>query len=424
MPNRRRFLRSALAAPFLTSALQSGSAAQDRALPSSAAPLNDAGYWAKVREQFPLAHDKVFFNNGTIGAMPKPVVDRMVAEIHRMATDVAEWDYRGPEWIGGYGDYPELRGKIAKLINADEKEIALSENNTCSMSYVASGLDLPADAEILITDQEHPGGQSSWLNAVKRRGGVVTKMAMPKPAHSGEEMFDIVRRSITPRTRVIAISHMISGSGAILPVKEICAEARGRGILTVLDGAQTVGHIAVDVKDIGCDAYVSCVHKWLLAPAGNGFLYIRAERNHEVWPSICSGNFENDKDNGYRFGQRGTGSLPVLMGADAAMDFHFQIGPEQVQRRIKYLGDTLRDGLRGIPKVKLYTPADTKLNAGITVYGIEGYNGAQLQDEMWRRGRLRPRSSSGIALRQSTHIFNSPEEIDRTLRVVRELAAG
>ncbi len=417
MPNRRAFLRTTLAAPLLSA--QMPAPAQQR---SAIRRPADVEFWAKVREQFPLSRDKVFFNNGTIGAMPKPVVDRMIAEIQRLAVNVADWDYRGPEWIGGYGDYPELRGKIARLLNADEKEISLTENNTCSMSYVASGLDLPADAEVLITDQEHPGGQSGWMNAVKRRGGVVTKMAIPKPAHSAGEMYDIVVKSITPRTRVIAISHMISGSGAILPVKEICAEARKRGIMTVLDGAQTVGHIAVDVKDIGCDAYVSCFHKWLLAPAGNGFLYLKSDRNAQVWPSICSGNFENQKDNGYRLGQRGTGSLPVLMGADAAMDFHFQIGPERVQQRIKYLGDYLRDGLRSIPKVKLYTPADPKLNAGITVYGIEGYDGNKLQDEMWNRGRLRPRSSMGIALRQSTHIFNSPEEIDRTLSIVKQLA--
>jgi selenocysteine lyase/cysteine desulfurase len=418
MPNRRNFLRSALAAPLFTSA----SEAQQLALPAPPAKLNDAAYWSKVRDQFSMARDKVFFNNGTVGAMPKPVVDRMVAEIHRMATDVAEWDYRGTEWIGGYGDYPEIRGKVAKLINANEKEISLTENNTCSMSYLAAGVDLPPNSEILITDQEHPGGQSPWLNAAKRHGGTVVKAAIPKPAHSSEEMFEIVQKAITPRTRVIAISHMISASGAILPVREICGEARKRGIFTVLDGAQTAGHIAIDVKDIGCDAYVSCFHKWLMAPAGNGFLYLRAERNKEVWPTMCNGNFENQTDNGYRLSQRGTGSLPVLMGADAAMDFHFQIGPERVQQRIKYLGDYLRDGLRGIPKVKLYTPSDPKINAGITVYGIDGYNGAQLQDEMWNRARLRPRSSAGIALRQSTHIFNSPEEIDRTLRVVRELA--
>jgi isopenicillin-N epimerase len=420
MPNRRSFLKSAFAAPLLSTA---AAAQEPHAPPIPGLPrLDDPAYWSKIRDQFPLSRDKVFFNNGTIGAMPTVVVNRMIEQIHKIAANVAEWDYRGPEWIGGYGDYPDLRGKMAKLLNADEKEISLTENNTCSMSYVGSGLDLPRDAEILITDQEHPGGQSVWLNAVKRHGGTVTKMVVPKPMNSAEEAFDIVKKSITPRTKVIAISHMISGSGAILPVKEICAEARRRGILTVLDGAQTVGHIAVDVKDIGCDAYVGCFHKWLLAPAGNGFLYLRAERNAEVWPTICSGNFDNQKDNGYRLSQRGTGNLAVLMGADAAMDFHNQIGPARVQQRIKYLGEYLREGLRRMPKVKFYTPLDPKINAGITVYGIDGMNGAQLQDAMWNRVRLRPRSSSGIALRHSTHIFNSTDEIDRALKVMRDLA--
>jgi isopenicillin-N epimerase len=422
MSNRRSFLKSAFAAPLLSTA---AAAQEPHATAIPGLPrLDDPAYWSRIRDQFPLSRDQVFFNNGTIGAMPTVVVNRMVNHIHKIAADIAEWDYRGPEWIGGYGDYPDLRGKMARLLNADEKEISLTENNTCSMSYVGSGLNLPADAEILITDQEHPGGQSVWLNAVKRHGGTVTKMVLPKPMNSSAEAFDIITKSITPRTKVIAISHMISGSGAILPVKEICAEARRRGILTVLDGAQTVGHIAVNVKELGCDAYVGCFHKWLLAPAGNGFLYLRADRNAEVWPSICSGNFDNQKDNGYRLSQRGTGNLSVLMGADAAMDFHNQIGPERVQQRIKYLGEYLRDGLRRIPKVKFYTPLDPKLNAGITVYGIDGMNGAQLQDAMWNRERLRPRASGGIALRQSTHIFNSPEEIDRTLKVVRDLSKG
>src|SRR3984957_17644988 len=197
MPNRRSFLRSAFAAPLLSNAAV---AQEPHADPLPGFPrLDDPAYWSKIRDQFPLSRDKVFFNNGTIGAMPNVVVNRMIAEIHRVATDVADWDYRGPEWIGGYGDYPDLRGKMAKLLNADEKEISLNENNTCSMSYVGSGLDLPHDAEILITDQEHPGGQSVWLNAVKRRGGTVTKMVIPKPMNSSEEAFEIVKKSITPR---------------------------------------------------------------------------------------------------------------------------------------------------------------------------------------------------------------------------------
>jgi selenocysteine lyase/cysteine desulfurase len=419
MPNRRNFLRSAVAAPLLAST----ACAEPQAAAQAAMPRpGDPAYWDKLRGQFLLARDKVFFNNGTIGAMPRMVLDRTVEHLRKMAIDIADWDYRGPEWIAGYGPFEDIRGKTAKLLNCEIKEVALTENNTCAMSYVAGGLDLPQGAEILITDQEHPGGQSPWLNAAARRGGTVTKIAIPKPAHSPDEVFEIVKKSFTPRTHVLAISHVITGSGAILPVKEICAEARARGIYTVLDGAQAFGHIPVNLKEIGCDAYVGCFHKWLLAPAGNGFLYLRRDSANRVWTSIASSNWDNHQDNGYRLTQRGTGSLSILMGADAALDFHNAIGPERVYQRLKYLGDYLRDGLRGIPKVQMYTPADPKMNAAITVYGVEGYSGAQLQDEMWKRDRLRPRASGGIALRQCTHIYNSTAEIDRALKIVRDLA--
>src|SRR5580704_17069117 len=416
MTNRRSFLRSASTSAFAVPLLAR------RGMAAPPAP-DDPQYWSKIREQFLLAPDKVFFNTGTIGAMPRVVVEAVSAHLRKMATDIADWDYApGAEWIAGYGPSTELRAKAARLLNAGVKEVALTENVTAAESFVASGLDLAPGAEVLITDQEHAGGRSSWLLKAKRRKVVVTPVKLANPIQGPEQVLEAFRQAITPQTKVIAISHVITGSGAILPVKEICAEARSRGILTVLDGAQAFGHIPVDVKDIGCDAYVGCFHKWLLAPAGNGFLYLRAERSAEVWPSIASGNWDYHTDNGYRLSQRGTGNLSVLVGAEAAMDFHNQIGPAREQQRIKYLGEYLRDGLRRIPKVKFYTPLDPKLNAGITVYGIDGMNGAQLQDAMWNRGRLRPRASSGIALRHSTHIFNSPEEIDRSLAIMRDLA--
>jgi selenocysteine lyase/cysteine desulfurase len=415
MSNRRSFLKSAFAAPMAAAAAQKA--------PVAAPPMpvpGDPAYWTKIRAQFMLARDKVFFNNGTIGAMPRIVVDKTVEHLKTMATDIADWDYRGEEWIGGYGNPVSFREKTAKLLNCNMKEVALTENNTCAMSYIASGMDLPEGSEVLITDQEHPGGQCPWFMASKRRNVTVTKIAVPKPLHSADEAFAAVMNAFSPRTRVLAISHVITGAGAILPVKEICAEAKRRGIYTVLDGAQAAGHIPVDVRDIGCDAYVGCFHKWLLGPAGNGFLYLNAERAREIWPILVSGQWENYSDLGFRLSQRGTGSLSTQIGAEAALDFHNQIGNARVCERVKSLGLQLREGLRKMPKVHIDSPVDENLCAGITVYRVEGYNGAQLQDEFWKR-RMRPRASGGVGVRQSTHIFNSPEEIDRTLSVVREL---
>ena len=422
MPHRRQFLQSvsasALAAPWLPD-VASAEDAGAPSLPNAA----DPAYWDKLRDQFLLARDKVFFNNGTIGAMPRVVLERTVDHLRQMAIDIADWDYRGPNWIGGYDPMEALRTKAARLVNADWREIALTENVTCANSYLAAGLDLPTGVEILMSDQEHPGGEGPWLTAAKRHSGTVVRVALPRPAHHPEELVDLVRRAFTPRTRVLYLSHVITGSGAIVPVKVICAEARSRGILTVIDGAQALGHIPVDVRDIGCDAYVACFHKWLLAPAGNGFLYIRRDRAKDVWTTLASGNWDNHDDDGYRLTQRGTGSLSLLMGAEAAVDFHFAIGPARVHQRVKELGDRLRAGLRGIPKVTVYSPEDPAMCAGMTVYSIDGVTGPHLQDEMWSRGRLRPRSL-GNGVRQCTHIFNSPAEIDRTLDIARAIAHG
>jgi isopenicillin-N epimerase len=414
MTLRRNFLAS-LAAPLLARAQTRGAGA----LPHP----DDPAYWTRVRDQFPLARDKVFFNNGTIGAMPKVVLDRTVDHLRKMATDIADWDYKpGEEWIAGYGPMPQIRAKTARLLNASVTEIALTENVTAAMSYVAAGLEVEPGSEILISDQEHPGGQSPWLNAAKRHGASVQTVRIPKPAESAAEVMDVFRNALNSRTRVLAISHVITGSGAILPVKEMCAEARARGIFTVIDGAQAVGHIPVDVGEMGCDAYVGCFHKWLLAPAGAGFLYLRKDGARGVWSTLASSHWNDHEDEGYRFTQRGTGSLSLLMGVDAALDFHNQIGPERIHERVKFLGDYLREGLRKISGVRIYTPSGAAMCAGITVYGVDGVTGQHLQDEMWARARLRPRASGGIGVRHCTHIFNSPKEIDQALTVVRALA--
>lgn len=424
MTSRRKFLHSASASSVALSFLSRtvfGQSAPDQRVPPLPQP-DDPKYWDRIRDQFLLARDKVFFNNGTIGVTPKVVFERVVEHLHKMAVDLADWDYKGDDWIAGYGPETAIRAKAAGLLNADVKEVALTENVTAAMSYVADGLDLQPGSEVIISDQEHPGGQSSWLVGQKRRNTVVKVVKLPKPAHNPEEIVDLITSAITSRTKVIAISHIISGSGAVLPVKQICAEARSREVFTVLDGAHALGQIPVDVRDIGCDAYVGCFHKWLLAPAGNGFLYVRKQRIQEVWSSLASAQWDNHEDDGYRFSQRGTGSLSLLMGMDAALDFHLALGPERVHERIKFLGDSLREGLRQMPKVNIFSPRDSSMCAGMTVYNIDGFTGTRLQDEMWARGRLRPRSVGDVyGVRQCTHIYNSPAEVEQTLRIVRDL---
>ncbi|MDZ4714712.1 MAG: aminotransferase class V-fold PLP-dependent enzyme [Cytophagales bacterium] len=388
----------------------------------------DPEFWSKIRDQFPLSRDKVFFNPGTVGAMPTVVVEKMVEHLRYIASDVADWAYKDDnkeEFISGYNNLLGLRTKVAALINASAtSEIAMTDNVTNSMNYVANGITLKPGDEILTTDQEHVGGKSGFLLKEKRYGAVFKTVVIPKPIENSAELFKLIVDALTPKTKVLMLSHMITGSGAILPVKELCAEAARRGIFTLLDGAQTIGQIKVDVRDIGCDAYAGCFHKWMGGPAGTGFLYIRADRMKDIWTTVASGRWDNHEDEGYRFTQRGTGNFPVLKGLEASIDFHNEIGGEKVYARIKFLGERLRNGLRANKKVKIFSPKEEAMCAGITVYNLEGFTGARLQDAYWAKARMRPRSQGDTnGVRHCTHIFNSPEEIDRALSIVNELTS-
>jgi isopenicillin-N epimerase len=422
MTTRRNALKSlglsALALPTLTSA----SFVATDVLPKA----DDPAYWKKVRSQFMLAKDKVFFNPGTVGVMPKIVVDKMVEHVKYLAENVADWAYKDDnkeEFISGYNNLLSIRTKVAKLINSDYTEIAMTDNVTHGISYLANGITLQAGDEVLTTNQEHPGGRGSWLVKEKRYGVLFKEVTIGKPIKNSKEVVDAFVNAFTPNTKVLMISHIISGSGAILPVKEICAEASKRGIFTILDGAQTVGQVKVNVRDIGCDAYAGCFHKWMGAPAGTGFMFVKKEKMKDIWTTVASTRWDNHEDEGFRFTQRGTGNFPILKGLDAALDFHFEIGSDRVYDRIKFLGQRLRDGLRKTNKVKIFSPEDEAMCAGITVYNIEGMTGAKLQDEYWNRAKMRPRSSGEVfGVRHCTHIFNSEEEIDKALAIVKTLA--
>ncbi|HRE68400.1 MAG TPA: aminotransferase class V-fold PLP-dependent enzyme [Cyclobacteriaceae bacterium] len=387
---------------------------------------NDPQYWKKIRSQFMLSKNSVFFNPGTVGVMPKVVVDKMTEHARYLAINVADWAYKDDnkeEFISGYNNLMSIRTKVGKLINANASEIAMTDNVTNGISYLANGIELQAGDEVLTTNQEHPGGRGGWLVKEKRYGILFKEVAIGKPIKNAEEVYNGIVKAFTPKTKVLMISHMISGSGAILPVKEICAEAARRGIFTILDGAQTIGHIKVDVNDIGCDAYAGCFHKWVGAPAGTGFMYVKQDKMKDIWTTVASARWDNHEDEGFRFTQRGTGNFPVLRGLDAALDFIFEIGTDRVYERIKFLGQRLRTGLRQNPKVKIYSPEEESMCAGITVYNIEGMTGAKLQDEFWSRARMRPRASGEqFGVRHCTHIFNSEEEIDKALSIVAELS--
>jgi isopenicillin-N epimerase len=388
---------------------------------------NDPEYWTKIREQFPMPPDEAYCNTGTIGASPLRVLYAVVGHMMESMTEVAQvdWSEGGTGLLSGYSAYTEIREKIGRLINADYKLIALTQNATMGMNLLANGLDLPAGAGVLITDIEHPGGRCGWELLAERRGTRLHKAEIRFPVEDPGEIVEAFEEAITPETRLLSFPHISSEQGMIFPAKELCSLAREYGIISVVDGAQATGHISIDVEEIGCDAYYSSPHKWLMAPAGNGFLYVSEALIDDVWTTFASTQWNNHEDNGYRLGQRGTGNPALLRGLEAALDLQFEIGPERVYDRIKELGDRLRRGLSWLEGVEVVTPLHPRMSAGLTTFKVEGVEDKKVQGELWRRGRIQPRAlQGGRGIRYSTHIYNSEDEIDRALWILEEMTGS
>jgi isopenicillin-N epimerase len=247
---------------------------------------------------------------------------------------------------------------------------------------------------------------------------------VPTTVKDPDEIVRAFTAAIGPRTKVLAVPHITSGQGIILPVKRLCAMARERQVLSVIDGAQAVGQLHVNVRDVGCDAYFSSPHKWLLAPKGNGFLYIRQDVQARVWTTLASSQWNNYKEGMFRLQQYGTLNQSLLRGLETAVDFMDRIGRDRVEARVRFLGSYLRKGLGQVPGAAIVTPTHAELSAGITAWGVAGVSGRRLQDELWDRKKIRVRASGETAVRQSCHIYNNMAEIDATLDVARALAQG
>lgn len=425
MNQRRSFLKKAglvaLSTPFLSFDTNSTWSLDDLKIAYSDAET----YWKMVRKQFPLKEGQTYFNNGTMGPTSGYVLDAMINHMMHYNTEAATIDYKdgsGPELLSGYFPYEDLRKKLGTLINCDFKEISLTQNATFGMNFVGMGLDLKAGDELINTNQEHGGGFGAWQTLAKRKGCIYKQAIMPVPANDPQEIFDAVFKEVTAKTKVIAIPHIISVYGTVMPVKEICTEARKRGIFTVLDGAQCVGQVDVDVKDIGCDAYYSSLHKWLLAPPGCGILYVNKDVVSSIWTTIASYNWDNQEDHGFRLMQNGTGNPALITGFDASLDFFNTIGKERWLGRIKELGMYLRNGLKEMDHVTISSSTNEAMAAGITTYAVKGLTGPELQKTMWEKERLQPRSVGNELLRHSVHIYNSKAEIDKALKVIQSLA--
>jgi isopenicillin-N epimerase len=320
-------------------------------------------YWAELRRQWLLAADHINLNCGSVGCTPLPVLRAMIEHI------LSAEEFRDPAypWFG-YEENTrihELRDSLSAFIGVNRDELAIVRNATEANNVVANGLDMAAGDEVLLTDQEHPGGHCPWDQRVKRHGIKINYVALPKPPTSTADIVDRFERALTPRTKMIFFSHITTVTGVILPAKEICAMARQHGVLTHVDGAHAIGQVPLNLHDMGCDFYGSSPHKWLMAPKGTGFLYIREENMDRLWVNIATANWDNKDMKAYRYSWFGTSNLSVMVGLKAALEFFQQIGAQNIYARQHQLATQVRDQVVKHPQAKVVNASADRFFGGM-----------------------------------------------------------
>jgi len=414
--DRRRFLHvgtSLIAAQALRSSVFAQLDKAPAALPDTnlynTAPDD---YWAQVRQQFLIPEDEVYLNNGTVGSSPAPVL-RAIFDAY---TVTEKMDQQDPEDypIWGYAAWNQFRDPLAAFVGCNRDELALLRNATEANSYMANGIDLKPGDEVLVTDQEHPGGEQPWQLRAKRYGIVVNKITLPKPVKDAAQVLSLFNDAITPRTRVIFFSHITTVTGVVLPAKEICALARSKNILSAVDGAHVTGMMSLNLHDLGCDLYSSSPHKWLQAPKGSGFLYVRDEVIDRIWNTIATEGWDDSKLRAERFQRIGSSNVPSLWGMLAALQFANDIGMDRIERRHREQCDYILAEMvkRGADS---WTSPDPALRCAIATVNVPPLPRMEMEQWMWTKHKIRIRGGEPSKLRLSTPYYLQRREIDRFL---------
>ncbi len=417
MINRRNFLLNT-AGIFGGLALHESLFAQ--ALASNPPQLPDSGlydrdqesYWSQIRRQFLIPEDEIYLNNGTVGSSPLPVL-RAIFEGYNTTEKMAQQDPEDyPIW--GYAAWNEFRDPLAAFVGATRDEIALLRNATEANSYIANGIDLKPGDEVLMSNQEHPGGEQPWNLRAKRYGIVVKKFELPLPPRNAAEILNRINDAITPRTRVLFFSHITTVTGVVLPAREICALARSKGILSAVDGAHVTGMMHLNVRELGCDLYTSSPHKWLQAPKGSGFLYLRNEIIDRLWNTIATEGWDKPELRAERFQRIGSSNVPALWGLRAALQLADQIGMERIEKRHRQMADYILGEMlkRG---AESWTSPDPALRCAIATVNVPPIQRMELENWLWKQHKIRIRGGEPSKLRLSTPYYLRRVDVDRFL---------
>jgi selenocysteine lyase/cysteine desulfurase len=398
----------AFSAPGLARAL--AAAAEAGADPLTA----DEAFWRTIQQAFAVDRSLVNLNNGGISPSPRPVIDALFRHwsYENELPPYTMWQVLEPQREG-------VRQQLARLAGVSPEEVALTRNASEGLETVQLGLPHAPGDELLTTTQDYPRMITTWKQRARREGLVLRQFPLPMPAGDAARIVALFEPNLTPKTKAILVSHVIFLTGQVMPVREIVALGRRRGIPVIVDGAHSFAHLDFTLADLDCDYFGTSLHKWLTAPHGTGMLFVRRERIAGVWP-LMAADEKLDADI-RKFEEIGTHPAAPCLAIAEAVAFHQAIGQPRKLQRLVHLRDLWVAPLREHRRVRFHTALGPGQAGGIALFQVEGLDSAELVKRLWERHRI---FTTGIkheefeGIRVTPNVYTTPVEIARFVDAV------
>jgi len=407
---RRTFMRAAtgfaaLKADSINRVQAAAASMNDRKAEEAA---RDEDFWREIQQAFTVDRNLINLNNGGVCPSPKIVQDAMrrQLEFSNMAPAYTMWTVLEPE-------IESVRVRLAASFGCDPEELAITRNASEALEIAQLGIDLKPGDEVLTTDQDYPRMITTWQQRERRDGIKLKMISFPTPPPSMDDLYQRFERAITPRTRVIHFCHITNLTGQIFPVKKICQMARDRGVEAIVDGAHAYAQFPFKHEDLDCDYYGTSLHKWLLAPHGTGFLYVRKSKIEKLWPLMPAPPSMNG--NIRKFEEIGTHPAANHNAIAEALTFHESIGGARKAARLRYLRSLWTDHLTRFPNVTIRTSPDPAQSCGVVLVSVEGKKAPALAEDLWKQHRILVVAivhKDFEGLRVTPNIYTTLREID------------
>jgi selenocysteine lyase/cysteine desulfurase len=384
-----------------------------------AAVAEDETFWAAVRGQFRLTNDYVNLENGYYCFQPQPVLEAFMDNVR--AVNIEASHYMRTRQID---DKLQIRAKLAAFAGCSPEELIITRNTTESLDTVINGFDWKPGDEAVLAHQDY-GSMIDMFRLQARRFGTSNKFVdVPMDPKSDDEIVKVYADALTPKTRLLMISHMVNITGHILPVRAICDMAHARGVPVMVDAAHTFAHLDYRIPDLHCDYYGASLHKWLSTPLGAGILYVRRDRIEKLWPIYADDSVP--ADNIRKLNHTGTHPVHTDLTIERALAFHEMIGSARKEARLRYLQQYWIGRVRGWPKIVINTPSDPTRSCAIANVGVQGMPPADLARILFEKHQIFTVAIDGAGVhgvRVTPQVYTSTAELDTFVRALKAVAS-